>query len=188
MKLFLILSAIVIILILVMSVSMARTSTTDYCISCHEMAIYKDELKKSIHAVDKEKNPIECNQCHIPKDIGLRFVAVKTFLGLKDLVVHNFGDPENLNRKEMQDLARRYIPDENCRECHKDLMLDTKDQKISEIGRLSHESYLGKNGNTSRGCAGCHFNMAHLPRFDRRYFFNAEFAKRLPLKKEQKKW
>ena len=30
-----------------------------------------------------------------------------------------------------------------------------------------------------RGCAGCHFNMAHLPRFDTRYYFNAEFTKRL---------
>jgi hypothetical protein len=61
-----------------------------------------------------------------------------------------------------------------------------KDEKISEIGRLCHEAYQGKNGDTKRGCAGCHFNMAHLPKFDRRYFFNAEFAKRLPLKKEQK--
>lgn len=182
-KFFLILLVILVALILVMSVSMARTSTTDYCMSCHELRTHKDELEKSIHAVDKDKNPIGCSQCHIPNSIGPRYLTVK-LLGIKDLFVHYFGDPENLDRKKMQETARRYVQDENCRACHQDLMLDTKDKKISEIGRLAHEAYLGKNGNTSRGCAGCHFNMAHLPRFDRRYFFNEEFAKRLPLKQE----
>jgi len=173
-------------IILVMSISMARTSTTDYCISCHEMKIYKDELEKSSHAIDKDKKPIECSQCHIPNTIGPKYLTVKTVLGMKDLLVHYFGDPENLERRKMQKSARRFIPDENCLECHKDLNKNVKDEKLSEIGRLCHEAYQGKNGDTKRGCAGCHFNMSHLPKFDRRYFFNAEFAKRLPLKKEQK--
>lgn len=169
----------------IISVLMARTSSTGYCISCHEMARYKDELKYSSHAVTKEKTPIECKDCHIPNSIGGKYLIVKTVLGMKDLAVHYFGDPENLNRREMQAFARRFVPDENCLACHQDLMKDTKDKPLSEIGRLSHQAYLGENGQTSRGCAGCHFNMAHLPDFDRRYHFNAEFAKRFPLKKEQ---
>jgi nitrate/TMAO reductase-like tetraheme cytochrome c subunit len=171
-------------IILAMSISMAKTSTTEYCISCHEMKTYKDELEKSSHVVDKDKNPIQCKQCHVPHRFGLKFLTVKTVLGLKDLWVHNFGDPEHLNRREMQKIGRRFIPDENCRVCHADLNQNTKGEALSEIGRLSHEAYEGKNGNTKRGCAGCHFNMAHLPTFDRRYLFNAEFAKRLPMKQE----
>ncbi|OEU62812.1 MAG: hypothetical protein BBJ57_05890 [Desulfobacterales bacterium PC51MH44] len=174
------------VIIILMSISMARTSTTEYCVSCHEMERYKDELEKSSHAVDKDKNPIQCRQCHIPKNIGPKYLTVKTVLGLKDLIVHNFGNPEDLDRREMQKIGRRFIPDENCLACHQDLTKDVKDKELSEIGKLCHEAYQGKNGTTKRGCAGCHFNMAHLPQFDRRFFFNAEFAKRLPLQEEQK--
>lgn len=184
-KIFIILFAFVAIIVL-MSISMARTSTTEFCMSCHELKTHKNELEKSSHAVDKDKNPIQCHQCHIPNGIGPRYFFIKTYLGIKDMLVHNFGDPENFDRRKLQKIARRFLPDENCRACHEDLTKDAKGNKISEIGRLCHEAYLGQNGNTMRGCAGCHFNMAHLPEFDRRFFFNAEFAKRLPLQKEQK--
>ena len=172
--------------IVFISISMARTSTTEFCMSCHEIRGHKDELEKSSHAVDKDKNPIQCHQCHIPISFGPRYLTVKTVVGLKDWWEHTFGDPENLDRRAMQKTARRFIPDENCLACHSDLKKNVKDEDISEIGRLCHEAYLGENGNTKRRCAGCHFNLAHLPDFDRRLFFNAEFAKRLPLKKEKK--
>ncbi len=166
-----------------MSVSMARTSTTEYCVSCHEMKSRLDELKASSHAKDKDGKEIGCAQCHVPQSFGPKYLFVKTFIGMKDLVVHYFGDPENLNRRAMQAPARRFMDDGNCLACHQDLYKDAKGEKaISEIGKLCHDAYLGKNGTTSRNCAGCHFNLAHLPTFDRRYDFNKEFAKRLPLK------
>lgn len=166
-------------------ISMEMTSTTEFCTSCHEMKSYQDELRKSSHSLDEDYNPIGCRQCHVPVNLGPRYLFVKTFLGTKDVIVHFLGDPDNLSRRKMQISARRFVPDENCRACHKFLFRNAKQNKeISAIGRLCHEAYLGKNGNTSRGCAGCHFNMAHLPEFDRRYNFNAEFAKRLPLTEE----
>jgi cytochrome c-type protein NapC len=176
--------AVAILVFLISIPIMERTSRTEYCVSCHELKSHKTELEKSSHAVDKDKKPIQCRQCHIPNGFGLKYLIVKT-MGVKDLWVHKFGDPENLNRRELQVAARRYIQDDNCRACHQDLLKTTKDEKISEIGRLAHEAYLGKNGNTRNGCAGCHPNMAHLPVFDRRYPFNAEFAKNLPPVQEQ---
>jgi nitrate/TMAO reductase-like tetraheme cytochrome c subunit len=176
--------AVVAVAVLLVSIPMARTSTMTFCTSCHEMQIYKTELEKSSHALDKDKKPIECRQCHIPNDVGLRFLTVKTVLGVKDLLVHNFGDPDHLDRRKMQPVARRFVVDENCRDCHQDLTKTVKNEKISEFGRLSHEAYLGKNGTTKNGCAGCHFNMAHLPEFDRRFPFNQKFAEKLPLTKE----
>lgn len=170
---------------LLLSVPLARTSSMSFCMSCHEMERYKVELEKSSHARDKDKNPIECAQCHIPMNVGPKYFAVKLVSGVKDMWVHYLGDPSNLDRRSLQVSARRFIVDANCRECHRDLHKTVKDRKISEIGRLSHDAYLGKNGNTKNGCAGCHFNMAHLPDFDRRYVFNAEFAKNFPPAKEQ---
>ena len=180
-----ILAGAVAIVMYLVSIPLERTSTTDYCMTCHELKTHKTELEKSSHAVDKDKNPIECRQCHIPNGFGFKYLTVK-LMGLKDIYVHNFGDPENLDRRRLQATARRYIQDDNCRACHQDLFKTTKDEKISEIGRLAHEAYLGKNGTTRKGCAGCHFNMAHLPDFDRRYKFNAEFVKNLPVTQEQK--
>ena len=167
------------------SVTLARTSSTEYCLSCHEMKSYQTELENSSHAVDKDKQAIQCAQCHIPHG-GLKFAAVKTVSGVKDLWVHYLGDTSKLNRRHMQEAARRFVVDENCLACHADLAKDTRGQPISEIGKLCHDAYLGKNGNTKYGCAGCHQNMAHLPEFDRRYEVNAKFAARLPLEKEPK--
>jgi cytochrome c-type protein NapC len=168
------------------SLTMAKTSSTEYCISCHEIAPYKAEMEKSSHAVTKDKKPIECRDCHIPNNFGGRYLIVKIVLGMGDVISHHFGDPENLDRREMQKKARKFIPDGNCRKCHEDLTKNVKDEELSEIGKLCHEAYLEKNGQTRRGCAGCHFNMAHLPDYDRRYTFNEKFAKNLPLKKEAK--
>ncbi len=176
----------ILIFLLLLSIPMARTSSMSYCTSCHEMERYKTELEKSSHAVDKDKNPIECSHCHIPNSLGPKYLTVKVVSGMRDLWVHNYGDPENLDRRALQDTARRFIVDDNCRECHQDLLKTVKDEKISEIGRLSHEAFLGQNGNTKNGCAGCHFNMAHLPDFDRRFNFNAKFAKNLPPVQEKK--
>lgn len=177
--------AVVIVLFAGMALSMARTSTTEYCTSCHEMKSYLDELKQSSHRVDKDKKPIDCAQCHVPPGIGPKYLVVKTVVGLNDLVVHYFGDPENLDRRAMQISARVYVDDANCLACHQDLYKDSKGEKpISLLGQLCHDNYLGKNNTigTKRNCAGCHQNMAHLPDFDRRYWVNAEFAKRLALK------
>ena len=174
----------VVALLVLAAVTMARTSSNSYCLSCHEMQRYQDELKLSSHAVDKDKNPLECAQCHIPQRVGPRFVAVKSIQGLTDLVVHHFGHPENLDRRELQAKAQRFMSDGNCLACHQDLYKDTKDKPISEIGRLCHDAYLGKNGTTRHGCVGCHANLAHLPQFDRRYEVNAKFTAKLAQEKE----
>ncbi|MCG8531785.1 MAG: NapC/NirT family cytochrome c [Desulfovibrionales bacterium] len=171
-------------LVVGLAVPLELTSRTSYCISCHEQKPHKAEQDKSVHALDKDKNPIECRQCHIPLGFGPKFMVVK-IRGLKDLFIHITQKPERLDRRRLQASARRFIPDANCRACHMDLMKTTKDEKISEIGRLSHQAYLGENGTTKRKCAGCHFNMAHLPDFDRRYTFNAEFAKNIPPEQER---
>jgi nitrate/TMAO reductase-like tetraheme cytochrome c subunit len=173
-------------LLVFLAVAMARTSTTGSCLSCHEMQRYQDELKLSSHAVDKDKKALECAQCHIPLTWGPRYVAVKSIQGLNDLLVHYFGDPAHLNRRYLQAKAQRFLSDDNCLACHQDLYKDTKDKPISEIGRLCHDAYLGKNGTTKHGCVGCHANLAHLPEFDRRYEVNAKFAAKLAQVKEIK--
>ena len=159
------------------------TSSTEYCLSCHEMKRYDKELKASSHAKDANKKEIGCGQCHIPES-GLRWLAVKAIFGVKDIAKHTFGDVSDLDRLELQHFTRRFVPDENCLACHKDLMKSVKGEPIGEVGKQAHEAYLGKNGNTASNCAGCHQNMGHLPTFDAKYEVNAKFAARLAAKED----
>ncbi len=160
--------------------SLHATSSQEFCLSCHEMEQYAKEIKFSSHAKDKDGKPIACNQCHIPPGVGPRFVSVKIYSGVKDLAVHVVTRPDKLDRLAHQPTARRFIDDANCLACHEDLYKDAKgEKKISETGRLAHDAYLNKNGNTKSNCAGCHINLAHLPEFDQRLEVNAAFKARL---------
>jgi len=164
----------------------ADTSSTQYCVSCHEMKRYQLELQASSHFKDAEKKEISCSQCHIPPS-GVRWASIKLVFGIKDIYAHYFGEPNDLDRLKLQQFTRRFIPDENCLACHKDLTKNVKNEPISETGRQAHEAYLGKNGDSRSNCSGCHQNMAHLPTFDGRYAVNAKFAARLAALEEEKK-
>ena len=138
------------------------TSSTSFCLSCHEMRVHQQELALSPHAQDARGNAIECVQCHIPSTNIVRMLSAKTWLGTKDLWVHaTTGGSVTLNRREIQPEARRFMDDAN---------------------RLAHDNYLDKNGSSRSGCAGCHRNIAHLPPEDRHYDANAAFASKLTFK------
>ena len=160
------------------------TSSTSFCLSCHEMRVHQQELALSPHAQDARGNAIECVQCHIPSTNMVRMLSAKMWLGTKDLWVHaTTGESVTLDRREIQPEARRFMDDANCRACHEDLYRNAKnDATISEYGRLAHENYLGKNGISRSGCVGCHRNIAHLPPEDRHYDSNAAFASKLTFK------
>lgn len=156
------------------------TSTTGFCLSCHEMRAHHAELLLSAHAKSAEGKEIACSQCHIPNANVARMLGAKTWMGLKDLWVHAAGGANDLNRAEMQIAARRFTDDHNCRVCHQDLMRNARnDGPNSQIGILSHANYLGENGKSASGCVGCHINIAHLPAFDARIPANHKFAIRL---------
>jgi nitrate/TMAO reductase-like tetraheme cytochrome c subunit len=162
------------------------TSSTDFCMSCHEMKPYLKELRFSSHAKDKDGNEIGCGQCHIPLGVGPRFLAVKLYSGVKDVAVHFWSKPDSLNRVHAQEAARRFVDDATCLVCHQDMYKNAKNNApVSEYGRLAHDAYLGKNGNTKRNCAGCHINLAHLPAFDRWLQINAAFTSRLQQEEEK---
>lgn len=156
------------------------TSSQQFCLSCHEMSPQAEEIRYSSHALNAEKQPITCAECHLPAAFGPRFVAVKIYSGLKDLAMHFFLPDDGLRRAALQPTARRFMDDGNCLRCHADLYkkADGK-ESVSELGRLAHDSYLGKNGQAGSNCAGCHINLAHLPQFDRRLDVNTKFASRL---------
>lgn len=168
------------------SAMLSITSSTRFCQTCHEMNVHQQELALSPHAKDADGNPIGCAQCHLPRGIGPRYFAVKTYSGVKDVYVHFNEAPVNLDRRELQPVARRFIDDASCMKCHDDLYKDAKNKgPISALGRIAHDSYNGLNGKTYRNCAACHVNIAHLPVFDRRLHVNKDFAEKLAAQEQK---
>lgn len=161
------------------------TSTTTFCLSCHEMRVYQEEQAYSPHAKDADGKEIGCSQCHIPAGNIFRMLMGKSWMGVRDVVFHLQGEGENLERLALQPVARRFTDDANCRKCHQDMKLNArKDGPISIEGSLAHDNYLGKNGKSRSGCVGCHQNLAHLPEFDARIPSNSEFAAKLKESKQ----
>lgn len=180
-KRFWILSAVTVVaLIVLVSGGVAWTSSTDFCLSCHEMRAYQAELALSSHAKDADGKEIGCSRCHIPNANVARMLGAKAWLGMKDVWTHAVAGGNDLNRAQMQPVARRFTDDNNCRGCHLDLMRNARnDGPISAEGQLSHANYLGENGQARSGCVGCHINLAHLPAFDARIPRNARFAAKI---------
>ncbi|RUM38002.1 MAG: cytochrome C [Desulfobulbus sp.] len=144
------------------------------CMRCHDVKMYQTELKSSVHAFDKDKKVISCEQCHT-----FHFDSLTSYYARDEYYDKKIFPPGAFDRRKLQANARKAIRAEKCQACHKDLYKNIKDEPISEIGRLCHDAFLGKNGETRRTCAGCHINIAHLPEFDRSMPMNADFASRL---------
>ncbi len=144
------------------------------CKRCHDVAMYQRELQASPHALDKDKKPITCDQCH-----HFHFNPLTSYYARDEYYDKKIFPPGSFDRRKMQATARKSMQAAKCQACHKDLYKNAKGEPISEIGRLCHDAFLGKNGETRRTCAGCHINIAHLPPFDRERPFNAGFAKKL---------
>ena len=171
---------IVIVACVALAAGAAYSSRTDFCLSCHEMRVYQDELQLSAHVKDAQGQPIGCSQCHIPSSGVFRMLGAKAWMGVKDLWAHSVYGSENLDRVAMQPVARRFTDDANCRACHEDLTRNAKnDGPLSKEGKLAHDNYEGKNGQSRSGCVGCHRNLAHLPVFDARIPANMKFAQKI---------
>ncbi|MCK5070703.1 MAG: NapC/NirT family cytochrome c [Desulfocapsa sp.] len=156
------------------NVSAADRPPVEECMRCHDVKQYQYELKNSVHAFDKDKKIINCEQCHV-----FHYSPLTSYYARDEYYDKKIFEPGTFDRRRMQENARQTDLTAKCQECHKDLTKDAKGEPISMIGGLAHDAFLGKNGTTRKTCQGCHINMGHLPDFDQDLMINAEFAKKL---------
>lgn len=151
-----------------LNTGMEWTNRTDFCISCHEMTIPYEELKKTVHYTNRTGTTVACADCHVassknPIDYGRKFTM--KVLAARDVIGHLTGyidSPEKFetNRLDMAKLVwakMKEADSKECRNCHNFTTMDTTKQKDRSV--VKHEGAI-EDGKT---CIDCHKGIAHKP-------------------------
>lgn len=138
-----------------------RTSTTEFCISCHSTmgeTVYK-ELQQSRHYTNAVGVRPSCGDCHVAG--RLLHATWEHGLGAGDLFSQLTGNwtPEKFEaeRPRMAEKARLHFLDEGsetCLHCH--VMEAIQPQR--KRGQRAHADAIEK-GKTN--CIACHYNLVH---------------------------
>lgn len=139
--------------------TMARTSTPEFCSSCHEIAPAYQAWKTSSHVNNSKGFVADCMDCHLPAPTDtINFFYAKTAHGLKDVFVHFFGG--NYDRAHARAAAYQSIKNEQCMKCHRNLLYITKKRGAM----LAHRSVLYPLPGCEKKCFDCHRNLVHVDR------------------------
>lgn len=135
------------------SVSVWYTSTESFCPTCHEMRRAYLSWRLSAHNQTETGIIASCKDCHLPPGIIAQLVA-KIEQGMRDTVVHYFGQPDRLGLEYLKSKATDNVSNESCKSCHKNL----SPMGISRGGFLAHQE-------VTRGlkfkCVLCHQKVGH---------------------------
>ena len=149
-----------------LNTGMEYTNRTEFCVSCHEMTIPGEELKKTVHYKNRSGTTVACADCHVassknPYDYGRKFeskiMAARDVLGKITGVVDT---PEKfeVHRLTMAKRVWQRMKDSDsreCRNCHKFETMDPDKQKDRSV--VKHEGAI-EDGKT---CIDCHKGIAH---------------------------
>ncbi|MEE4313516.1 MAG: NapC/NirT family cytochrome c [Desulfofustis sp.] len=148
--------------------TMARTSTPQFCSSCHEIVPAYQSWMTSSHVNNPQGIVANCMDCHLPPpEHTIDFFYNKTLHGIKDIVVHVLEGSESYDRAENRAAAYAYMKNENCQKCHRNLL----HIPAKRGAMLAHRAALyGREGN-ERKCVDCHHRLVHV---DRAYYAHKE--------------
>ena len=72
--------------------TMVRTSTPDFCASCHEIKPAVVAWRSSTHTNNAAGVVVDCMDCHLPAPQDtFNFFFAKSYHGLKDVAIHFLG-------------------------------------------------------------------------------------------------
>lgn len=82
-----------------------KTSSTEFCLSCHTMQAPYEEYTGSVHFQNQKGIRAECADCHIPEG-GLDYLVAK-LRASKD-VYHQFITKKSIPRKNLKNIVWRW--------------------------------------------------------------------------------
>ena len=151
-----------------LNTGMELTNHTEFCVSCHEMSIPFEELKKTVHYSNRSGTSVSCADCHVasskhPVDYG-RKLTMK-LLAARDVIGHILGTVDTRQKFEDKrfEMAKRVwqkMKDSDSRECRNCHLFDTMDKtKQKDRAVVKHEGAIEDN----KTCIDCHKGIAHKP-------------------------
>lgn len=144
------------------AVVMHKTSSTEFCVSCHSMQTPLAEYQGTIHFQNKHGVRAECADCHIPNDT-LGYVVTKV-RAVKDIYHEIAGTLDTdadyeARRQHMAETVWSQMKANDsatCRSCHEFTAMTLLDQRPA--AREMHQSAIANN----ETCIDCHKGIAHL--------------------------
>ena len=101
--------------------TMVRTSTPQFCASCHEIKPAVVAWRSSTHTNNAAGVVVDCMDCHLPAPQDtFDFFFAKSYHGLKDVAVHFFG--EEYDRAQAREAAYAAFDNKMCQKCHRNLL------------------------------------------------------------------
>jgi formylglycine-generating enzyme len=135
-----------------------RTSTNNYCISCHIHPAADASWKRSVHYDTRSGYRISCVECHLPPK-GQGYLWAKAKTGLRDLWSYWTKDSASFDWQGKRNLeyARSYSYESSCIKCHENLF----PLKLTKEGEDAHLYYRQQKKTPELHCINCHLNAGH---------------------------
>lgn len=136
--------------------TMARTSTPQFCASCHEIQFAYNTWKTSTHANNAQGFVADCMDCHLPAPHDtIDFFYAKTIHGVKDLFVHFTG--REYDHKKNREKAYASFKNTQCQKCHRNLLYIPNKRGAM----LAHRSVIYAREGYEKKCVDCHRDLVH---------------------------
>jgi formylglycine-generating enzyme required for sulfatase activity len=139
--------------------AITKTSTNDYCQSCHIHPHADAAWKQSVHFDTKSGMRIACVDCHLPPH-GDGYLYAKAKTGLRDLWSYWTKDSASFNWDDRRrlEVARGYVYESGCIKCHENLFPG----KLTKAGEDAHLYYQQTKKTDELHCINCHLNAGHF--------------------------
>jgi len=140
--------------------TMVRTSTPQFCASCHEIQFAYNTWKTSTHVNNAQGFVADCMDCHLPAPHDtFEFFYAKTFHGIKDVVAHFTQGSEAYDHEKNRQKAYASFTNDQCQKCHRNILY-IPDKRGA---MLAHRSVLYPRPGYEKKCVDCHKNLVHNP-------------------------
>lgn len=138
--------------------TMVRTSTPQFCASCHEIRFAYNTWKTSTHVNNPQGFVADCMDCHLPAPRDtLDFFYAKTAHGIKDIIIHFL--QEEYDHDEARGAAYASFKNEQCEKCHRNILY----MPDKRGAMLAHRSVIYARPGYEKRCVDCHRNLVHNP-------------------------
>ena len=139
--------------------TMVRTSTPEFCASCHEIKPAVVAWRSSTHTNNAAGVVADCMDCHLPApENTFDFFFAKSYHGMKDVAIHFLrGD---YDQEKARELAYANFENSQCQKCHRNLL----NMPNKRGAMLAHRSVLYARPGYEKKCIDCHYDLVHSER------------------------